>query len=234
MDAEMKNSARPKVHVVIVAAGKGKRFGGDLPKQFKLLGDRPVLMHTVIRVARTMPTANIVMVLGHDYVQYWERMCEIYGFVSPRVVEGGDTRWQSVKNALDSLNAAPGDIIMVHDGVRPVVNTDMIHRILTGLETNDAVVPYISVTDSLRRIDGDTSHAVDRSRLVAVQTPQAFRAEKLLEAYQQPYSENFTDDASVYEAAGFGAPALVEGSSQNIKVTRPRDIDIAALFMGIR
>lgn len=234
MESENKTPAKRKVHVVIVAAGKGKRFGGDLPKQFKLLGDRPVLMHTVIRVARTMPTANIVMVLGRDYVQYWERMCEIYGFVSPRVVEGGDTRWQSVKNALDSLNAAPDDIIMVHDGVRPMVNTDMIHRILAGLETSDAVVPYTSVTDSLRRIDGDTSHSVDRSRLVAVQTPQAFRASKLLEAYNLTYNDKFTDDASVYEAAGFGAPTLVEGSTLNIKVTRPRDIDIAALFMGIR
>lgn len=224
-----------KVHVVVVAAGKGSRFGGDLPKQFSLLGDRPVLMHTVIRIARTMPSANITIVLSEAYVSYWERMCEIYGFVSPRVVVGGDTRWESVRNAVNSLGADPDDIIMVHDGVRPMVETKMMHRILDGMATSTAVIPVVPLTDSLRELDGDNgSRAIDRSQLVAVQTPQAFRAGNLIESYRLDYRPEFTDDASVYEAAGFGAPALVDGSSTNIKITRPRDIDIAALFMGIR
>lgn len=224
-----------KVHVVVVAAGKGSRFGGDLPKQFSLLGDRPVLMHTVIRLARSMPAANITIVLSEAYVTYWERMCEIYGFVSPRVVVGGETRWESVRNAVNSLGAAPDDIIMVHDGVRPMVETKMMHRILDATKDAAAVIPVVPLTDSLRELDGDTgSHAIDRSQLVAVQTPQAFRAENLLEAYKLDYRPEFTDDASVYEAAGYGSPTLVDGSSTNIKITRPRDIDIAALFMGIR
>lgn len=224
-----------KVHVVVVAAGKGSRFGGDLPKQFSLLGDRPVLMHTVIRIARALPAANITIVLSEAYVAYWERMCEIYGFVSPRVVVGGETRWESVRNAVGSLGAAPDDIIMIHDGVRPMVETKMMHRILDATNTSNAVIPVIPLTDSLRELDGDKgSHAIDRSQLVAVQTPQAFRAENLLEAYGLDYRPEFTDDASVFEAAGFGSPTLVDGSSTNIKITRPRDIDIAALFMGIR
>lgn len=227
---------KSNVHVVIVAAGKGSRFGTDLPKQFSLLGDRPVLMHTVIRIARSMPYANIVMVLNKEYIEYWQRMCELYGFVSPSVVAGGDTRWESVKNALESMRLADDDIVMVHDGVRPIVPTEMMHRIIAAMESNEAVIPYVSLTDSLRQLeaDGVSSHAIDRSQLVAVQTPQAFRAGKLMDAYRLPYSESFTDDASVYEAAGFGAPTLVEGSSLNIKITRPRDIDIAALYMGIR
>lgn len=223
-----------KIYVVIVAAGKGSRFGGELPKQFSLLGDRPVLMHTVIRIARALPNAQLVIVLNNEYKQYWERMCELYGFVSPRVVTGGETRWESVKNALQQLNAAPDDIILIHDGVRPVVQTDMVHRLLEAMKTHDAALPVIPLTDSLRQLDGDNSHPVDRSQLVAVQTPQAFNAGKLYEAYRIPYRESFTDDASVFEAAGYGTPVLVDGSSLNIKITRPRDIDIAALFMGIR
>lgn len=224
-----------KVHVVVVAAGKGSRFGGDLPKQFCLLGDRPVLMHTVIRIARSMPSANITIVLNEAYVTYWERMCEIYGFVSPKVIVGGETRWESVRNAVNSLGAAPDDIIMVHDGVRPMVETKMMHRILDAMADSTAVIPAVPLTDSLRELDGENgSHSIDRTQLVAVQTPQAFRAGNLLEAYGLDFRPEFTDDASVYEAAGFGSPTLVDGSSTNIKITRPRDIDIAALFMGIR
>lgn len=232
----MLEKKKNNVHVVIVAAGKGSRFGGELPKQFSLLGDRPVLMHTVIRIARTMPHAHIVMVLSKEYIDYWERMCELYGFVSPPVVAGGETRWESVKNAIESLNTKPDDIVMVHDGVRPMVHTEMVQRILAAMANSDAVIPYVSLTDSLRQLDadGESSHAIDRTQLVAVQTPQAFRAEKILEAYKLPYNDSFTDDASVYEAAGFGVPTLVEGSATNIKITRPRDIDIAALYMGIR
>ena len=232
----MTEKKKNNVHVVIVAAGKGSRFGGDLPKQFSLLGDRPVLMHTVIRIARTMPRANIVMVLNKEYIDYWERMCELYGFVSPAVVAGGDSRWESVKNAIETLKAQPDDVVMIHDGVRPIVQTEMVQRILSAMDSSDAVIPYVSLTDSLRQLDADgvSSHSIDRSQLVAVQTPQAFRAGKLLEAYKLPFDESFTDDASVYEAAGFGVPTLVEGSATNIKITRPRDIDIAALYMGIR
>lgn len=226
---------KQNVHVVIVAAGKGSRFGGDLPKQFSLLGDRPVLMHTVIRIARAMPKAHMVIVLGKEYVEYWERMCELYGFVSPPVVAGGDSRWESVKNALSTLHAEPGDVVMVHDGVRPMVQTELVHRILEAMADSDCVIPCVPMTDSLRQLDSPgSSHAVDRSQLVAVQTPQAFRASKLMAAYDLPYRESFTDDASVYEAAGFGMPRLIDGSSLNIKITRPRDIDIVALFMGIR
>lgn len=234
--SETVNISKPgNVHVIVVAAGKGTRFGGDLPKQFNLLGDRPVLMHTVIRIARALPSATITIVLNEKYVAYWERMCELYGFVSPQVVVGGDTRWQSVKNAVSALDAAPEDIILVHDAVRPIVQTSVVRRIIEAMSTSDAVIPAIPLTDSLREITEDgSSRPIDRSHLMAVQTPQAFRAAKLVQAYQLPYRESFTDDASVYDAAGFGAPTLVEGSSQNIKITSPRDIDIAALFMGIR
>lgn len=222
-------------HVIIVAAGKGSRFGSDVPKQFCMLGDYPVLMHTAISLGRALPRAKMAIVLSQDYADYWLRLCEKVGFTSPRIVIGGDTRWESVKNAIEALNPDDSDIVMIHDGVRPVLKSEMMRRISKAMDQADAVIPVVPVTDSLREIaDDGSSTMVDRSKLMAVQTPQAFRGAPLKQAYAMPYQSHFTDDASVYEAAGFGSPALVEGSPLNIKITNPRDIEVAALFMGIR
>lgn len=219
-------------YAIIVAAGSGSRFGGDTPKQFCMLGDMPVLMHTVKRIGRALPQAKLAIVLNDSYVGLWEKMCERYGFVSPLVVSGGATRWESVKRALESLNPDAESIVYIHDGVRPVVPSAMMKNIAKAIAISDAVIPAIPVTDSLRRINADgSSEAEDRSALVAVQTPQAFRAGKLMAAYRLPFSDNFTDDASVYEAAGYGSPVLVEGSPLNIKITHPRDIEVAALYI---
>lgn len=222
-------------HIIIVAAGRGSRFGSELPKQFCMLGECPVLMHTVKNLARALPAAKMAIVLNADYIEYWTRVCAQYDFPSPILVEGGETRWESVKNAIEALDPADQDVVLVHDGVRPVVETAMVERIVNALSLSDAAIPVVPVTDSLRRLErnGD-SRMEDRSKLVAVQTPQAFRAGAIKQAYQRPYQPDFTDDASVYEAAGHGCPALVEGSAINIKITNPRDIDVAALFMGIK
>ncbi|MCM1452607.1 MAG: 2-C-methyl-D-erythritol 4-phosphate cytidylyltransferase [Clostridium sp.] len=219
-------------YAIIVAAGSGTRFGGDTPKQFCMLGDMPVLMHTAKRIGRALPQARLAIVLSPEYSQMWEKMCEKYGFVSPLVVEGGASRWESVKKALNALQPADDSVVYIHDGVRPVVPSAVIKNISKAMASADAAIPAIPVTDSLRRINPDgSSEAEDRSALVAVQTPQAFRAGKLSQAYALPFSPAFTDDASVYEAAGFGSPLLVEGSPLNIKITHPRDIEVAALYI---
>ncbi len=224
-----------KEHIIIVAAGKGSRFGGDLPKQFCLLGERPVLMQTIIRLGRALPNAQMAIVLSDEYAEYWSKVCQHFGFESPQIVIGGATRWESVKNAITTLNPADGDVVLVHDGVRPVIHKDMISRIMEGMNNADAVIPVMPLTETLRQLDEDgASHAIDRSKLVSVQTPQAFRAGKLKAAYDLPYSDTFTDDASVYEAAGYGVPALVEGSPLNIKITHPRDLEVAALYLGLK
>lgn len=226
---------KQNINVVIVAAGKGSRFGGDLPKQFSMLGDRPVLMHTVIRIARALPTANIVMVLQKDYMQYWERMCELYGFVSPKVVMGGETRWESVKNAVESLPLDPDSVVMIHDGVRPMVTTEMMQRILSAIKDNDAVIPYVQLTDSLRCIDGDTSHAVDRSQLVAVQTPQALPRRKAHRGLQQALSERSSPTTPLCLRLPDSDLRLWWRDRRSTSKSLVRaDIDIAALYMGIR
>lgn len=224
-----------KKYIVIVAAGRGNRFGSDLPKQFCMLGQRPVLMHAVIAMARAVPDAELIVVVNDAYRDLWLKMCESAGFASPRLVSGGETRFQSVKNALDSIRTdAPEDaIVLVHDGARPVVKREIVRRVVDATATHGAAVPVVPVTDSLREIDTDGASApFDRSRVVRVQTPQGFRLADLRNAYAQGFSPSMTDDASVWQISGMPAPALVEGSPLNIKITHPRDLDIAELFLN--
>lgn len=222
----------PGIHIVIVAAGKGNRFGSDLPKQFCLLGNRPVLLHTISNLQKAIPNAEIVLVLNKQFIELWNGLCSEYGIVSPPIVFGGETRWESVKNAIEGLQLADNDIVMVHDGARPIIDPKMIDRIINALKINSAVVPGLPLSDSIRKIDENgLSATIDRKCLVAVQTPQAFNAEKIRKAYNLPYSPLFTDDASVYEAAGFGNVSIVEGSPLNIKITHPHDIEIASVYL---
>lgn len=222
----------PGIHIVIVAAGKGNRFGSDLPKQFCLLGNRPVLFHTISNLQKAIPSGEIVLVLNKQFIELWNGLCSEYGIVSPPIVFGGETRWESVKNAIEGLQLADNDIVMVHDGARPIIDPKMIDRIINALKINSAVVPGLPLSDSIRKIDENgLSATIDRKALVAVQTPQAFNAEKIRKAYNLPYSPLFTDDASVYEAAGFGNVNIVEGSPLNIKITHPHDIEIASVYL---
>lgn len=212
-----------KVCHIIVAAGSGSRYGADCPKQFCLLGGRPLLMTTIERMRRA--GGDVLIVLSADWMDEWRRMCADCSFDSPPTVAGGETRWHSVSAALDAVGDDV-DIITVHDGARPAVDSSLVTRVVNAVACGaDGAVPVVEVTDSLRRVDADgTSKAVDRSRFRAVQTPQAFRTDVLRDAYSRPFRPEFTDDASVVEAAGYGPLKLVEGSAANIKVTNPGDI----------
>lgn len=217
------------IYTIIVAAGSGSRFGASLPKQYCLLNSRPVLMHTIENMRKALPDSHIVLVLNKDFIDYWAELCEEYSFVSPTIVEGGDTRWQSVKNAIDKI-PADAQVITVHDGARPIVNADMVARLIDALDSAPGAIPVVSVTDSLRQINESGSTPVNRSLYKAVQTPQAFHADKLVEAYSLPFNATFTDDASVLAALGYDV-ILVEGDTNNIKITNPLDIDIAQLYL---
>ena len=220
-----------KVYNIIVAAGNGSRFGANLPKQYCLLENRPVLMHTIENMRNALPGSEIILVISKSHEELWNNLCDEHRFESPAVVYGGETRWQSVKNAIEVIPDGIG-IITVHDGARPFVDERLMGNVLGGVAGCSGAIPVIPVTDSLRLISvGGKSIPVDRSVYRAVQTPQAFRSDRLVEAYRLPYQEHFTDDASVMKAAGYDDIILVEGNPRNIKITLPDDIGIASVYM---
>jgi 2-C-methyl-D-erythritol 4-phosphate cytidylyltransferase len=222
------------LHIIIVAAGTGSRFGAALPKQFCVLSGRPILMHAIDRLRAYCPDALITIVISKEMENLWLTLCSEYQFVSPRIVYGGDTRWCSVKNAMFAQGSPEDGLTIVHDGARPIVKDDVVKRLINVMddETNDGAVTVMAVTDSLREIQPDGSlKSVDRAQYRAVQTPQIFRTALLRKAYTLPYQSAFTDDASVMEAAGFSHIAAVEGSEATIKITRPHDIEVAALYL---
>ncbi len=223
-----------KTIAIIVAGGSGTRFGAQLPKQFLELGGKPILMRTIEAFWVNREGAiDLIVTLPADQFALWQELCERYAFAVPHhVVAGGETRWHSVKNALNTINDTDGiDVIAVHDGVRPMVTTDLIDRIFDAARHDGAAIPVVMLNDSVRQVTGDISHALDRSSLRAVQTPQAFDARLLLDAYSQPYQPTFTDDASVVECAGHNV-TLVEGDPSNLKITRPMDLTLAEYLLN--
>ena len=220
---------------VIVAGGSGTRFGAQMPKQFLELGGMPVLMRTIQAFEDALGGGDreIIVTLPAEQIDLWQNLCGRYDFAVPhRVVPGGETRWHSVKNALDSIgDTADIDVIAVHDGVRPLAGADLINRVLDAARRDGAAIPVVMLNDSVRQVDGDGSHALDRSSLRAVQTPQAFDARLLLDAYEQPFDPTFTDDASVVERAGHKVE-LVEGDPRNLKITRPMDLALAEYLLN--
>lgn len=219
-------------HVIIVAGGKGLRMGADVPKQFIPIGGLPVLMHT-INAFRTCDAAiDIILVLPESQFDYWHELCRKYDFnVECRLAAGGRTRFHSVQNGLALIDGDDG-LVAVHDGVRPFVTAEFINGCFEAAEREGAVIPVTDVIETLRHKGADgTSHVVPRGDYCLVQTPQVFRADILKQAYRQDYSESFTDDASVVEAAGY-AVAMVSGSRNNIKITTPSDLVIAETLLS--
>lgn len=218
-------------YAIIVAGGSGSRFGSEVPKQFLPLCGKPVLMHTIDKFAMT--GASIILVLPQAHHELWSALCKKYNFNTPHTIAtGGTSRFESVNNGLKMLTLHKGDVVAVHDGVRPLVSTELIERTYcTALEKGSAI-PAIMPNDSIRMVDNDGgSHQLLRSNLRAVQTPQSFEASLLMGAYDVEFSPLFTDDASVVESAGHSV-TLVEGQSSNIKITHPIDLIVAERLMN--
>lgn len=214
-----------KTFAIIVAGGKGLRMGGDVPKQFLPIGGKPVLMHTIEAFREALDDVQIVLVLPAEQHDYWQKLCKDYNFRSPELIAtGGETRFHSVKNGLALLPKDDEAVVGVHDGVRPFVSRDTIQRCFGTAAEGKAVVPVVPVVETLRQILPDgTSITRPRNEFRLVQTPQTFPLALLKQAYEQPYSEVFTDDASVVEAMGKGI-TMVEGNRENIKLTTPADL----------
>ena len=216
--------------VLIVAGGKGLRMGSDLPKQFLPMGDKPVLMHTIEAFHHFDRTMKIILVLPQEQQTYWQELCAKHSFVIEHtVVDGGETRFHSVKNGLACVNSG---LVGVHDGVRPFVSPEVIKRCYELAAIKKAVIPVIDVVETVRHITETGSETVSRNDYKLVQTPQVFDAELLKQAYAQEYTPFFTDDASVVEAMGIPV-CLVEGNRENIKITTPFDLKISSALVNV-
>ena len=225
-------------YCIVVAGGRGLRMGADLPKQFLPIGGRPVLMRTLEAFEQAIPAIHLVLVLPHDHQDFWHELCAKHNFTLPHsIVDGGATRFHSVLSGLRSIAAISpaatddaGSLVAVHDGVRPFVATDVIQRCFATAAESGAAIPVVPVVETVRELTADGSVTRDRSRFRLVQTPQVFSLSLLQQAYEQPYTEAFTDDASVVEALGHSV-TLVEGNRENIKITTPFDLTIAEALL---
>lgn len=216
-------------HVIIVAGGKGLRMGGDIPKQFLPVGGKPVLMRTIEAFYSFDPSIHIILVLPVSQQAYWKELCETYRFtLSHEIADGGETRFHSVKNGLARIS---GDgLVGVHDGVRPFVSPEVIATCYAEAAIHRAVIPVIDVVETVRHLTGERSETVPRNQYKLVQTPQVFEVCLLKTAYNQAYTDAFTDDASVVEATGQEV-YLVPGNRENIKLTTPFDLKIAEVLL---
>ncbi|MDR0802145.1 2-C-methyl-D-erythritol 4-phosphate cytidylyltransferase [Fluviicola sp.] len=213
---------------IITAGGIGKRMGGATPKQFLLLGGKPILMHTIEHIHHFDTLAELIITLPEDYLKDWERMCGKYTFeITHTVVIGGEERFNSIKNA---LKKASGEWIAVHDGVRPFVSKEVLTKLVREVKTQWAVIPVVPMKESIRLVEGTHSTAVSRSQYQIVQTPQIFEGKLLKKAYEQKYTHSFTDDASVVESVGVSIH-LISGNDENIKITNPIDLKLAEILL---
>ena len=218
-----------KCYAVIVAGGSGSRMGGEIAKQFLMLGDKPILLHTIEAFLSLSFPVEIILVVPASLRDYWKNFYKEQRLsFKHTLVSGGITRFHSVKNAMKYV--PEGALVAVHDGVRPFVPKDFLESLFAEAEEKRAVIPAVKVVDSLRYSDENGSRPVERDKYVSIQTPQIFHSELLLDAYSQAYNPVFTDDASVVESRGTKI-YLTEGRMLNIKITRPEDLTLAQAIL---
>lgn len=220
-----------KKYAIIVAGGTGTRMKGDVPKQFMPLSGKPVILYSVEAFHAYDPTLEIILVIHSEYLTLWEQLVRNFKVSIPhQVVAGGETRFDSVKNGLGLVNH--DGLIAVHDAARPIINKGFLESLFSAALTYGSAIPVLPVSDTIRVLDGNTSHQYDRTFLRAVQTPQIFKVSELQRAYTQSYQPTFTDDGSVMESAGF-LLHLTEGRTDNIKITHPQDIAVAEVLIKV-
>jgi len=217
---------------VIVAGGKGIRMGGSLSKQYLPLAGKPIVMHTLEKFFSAEPELHLILVLPKDDFEYWKGLCHSHNFVLPhQLVAGGASRFQSVKNGLMALPFADG-LVAIHDGVRPFVSEKVIQSSFEEAAKSGSAIPVVTLKDSLRKINPNGISAFqDRATFRLVQTPQTFQVAKLLTAFSVEELDIFTDDATVYEHQGWEI-TLIEGNSENIKLTTLEDLAFAEFLLA--
>jgi 2-C-methyl-D-erythritol 4-phosphate cytidylyltransferase len=217
---------------VLLAAGRGERLGTDVPKGFVELAGRPLLSYAVeaVRGCHDIDSVAVAVPVGYE-----DRAFEIAGPRGVDVVLGGASRQASVENSLSiflsDLSPLP-EAVVVHDVARPLATSELFDRVLAALEGADGAIPAIPVVDTIKRVyDGVVTETLRRDSLIAVQTPQAFRTDVLERAHAAARREGVTatDDAALLERIG-ARVVVVEGDTRNIKITKPEDLQLAALL----
>ncbi len=224
----MEYRIEPKVGIVIVAGGKGNRMGSNTPKQFLFLGQAPILVQSINALSAAVRPAQIVVVLPEAHIDFWGNLSSRFEVAEHKVVTGGDERFDSVKAGIEALGEQI-DIIAIHDAVRPLCSQELIARCVECAKQSGSAIPTVELSDSIRKVDGESSQAIDRSTLRAVQTPQVFDSALIRRAYRQAYSPTMTDDASVVEAMGQRVE-LCQGERSNIKITTTEDLLFAQMI----
>jgi len=230
-----------QVFVILPAAGLGTRMAGPQPKQFLALDGVPILIHS-LRAFASVPrvTAIYVAVRAPEMERVQAQIAE-HGFAdSARVVEGGDSRQESVAHALAALPAQEDDIVLVHDAVRPLIDTATIERTIDAVAEHGAAIVGLPAVDTIKQVER-TAHGalitstIPREYVVLAQTPQGFRFGLLKRAFGEAMADGFvgTDEASIAERAG-NPVAVVHGSQVNLKITQPGDLELAEFYLKQR
>ena len=210
---------------VIVAGGSGTRMNNKLPKQFLLLTGKPVLYYTINTFLQSYTDLKIILVLPEEYIAAGQEIIDaFFDYKRIQITAGGRTRFHSVQNGLSLIDDEC--MVFVHDGVRCLLTTDLVHRCYEAAIDLGSAIPVVDCRDSVRIIKGEENEAIDRTKIKLVQTPQTFHSKILLPAFKIDYKDKFTDEASVVEAFGLKVN-LVEGEDNNIKITKPVDIIMA-------
>jgi len=219
-----------RYYAIIVAGGTGNRMQNTIAKQFLLIENRPVLMHTLEAFHKCVLNPDIILVMNIHQQMYWKELCDTYNFNIPHLlIDGGKERFDSVKNGLDKITGE--GIVAVHDAVRPLVSAALILHTFQMAQQNGNAIAAIQPVDSVRKKTvGNATEAINRDELFLIQTPQTFQISQLRKAYLQVFRNDFTDDASVVEKAGFNIN-LLEGERSNIKITYPQDLELASFYL---
>ncbi|GGF41540.1 2-C-methyl-D-erythritol 4-phosphate cytidylyltransferase [Echinicola rosea] len=216
---------------IIVAGGRGTRMGSPIPKQYLEIGGKPVLMHTLEVFYQLDPSMKIILVIPAVDFSFWEELCQKFEFkVSHEVVAGGKSRFQSVKNGLDSLEWEEG-LVAIHDGVRPFVSPEVVSLSFEKAQEHGSAIAVVPLKDSIRKLtDENKSFYQERQYFRLVQTPQTFDLKMIKQAFDVTELHHFTDDATVYEHQGWQVH-LIAGNPENIKITTPEDMEYAQFLL---
>lgn len=215
-----------KKNLILVAGGLGKRMNQELPKQFIVIGKKPLIVHTIENFVKAVGKINIVVVINRHWIEYWKELQKAYcSDLNITTAEGGPARFHSVKNGLLKIEDNES-VTAIHDAVRPLVRTEVIVSAFKEAEIFGNAIPAVPINETLRYKEKNHNHNVDRAYYYIIQTPQCFQTKLIKNAYRINFDEKFTDDAMVLEETGIKI-RLIEGNYENIKITRPSDLKFA-------